>query len=242
MPGTARHVLHPQILVVDDDPHILELIAAALREDRYDVRAARSGAGARTEVGEHSFDLIVLDLMLPDADGLLLCNEFARLGIPVLVCSGSTRHRDGMLALRLGADGFISKPFDLEELSARVARILASRKAREAALAEDPRQVSAGNLRMDRKLHGVRVAEAEVEITPTEFRLLFALAKASGRVLTRSELAAAAWGYDDAADGRTIDVHVSRLKGKLKSASADLIILASRGEGYRLLSQLDQAA
>jgi len=242
MPGTASHALRPQILLVDDDPHVLQLISDALRQDGYDVQAAKNGDGARVEVEEHEFDFIILDLMLPDVDGLLLCNEFTRFGIPVLVCSGTARHRDGVLALRLGADGFISKPFDLEELSARVARILASRKAGETALAEDPKQVSAGNLRMERKLHGVRVGEAELEVTPTEFRLLFALAKASGQVLTKSELAAAAWGYGDASDSHTIDVHVARLRNKLHLASANVNIVAVRGEGYKLLSQLDQAA
>jgi DNA-binding response OmpR family regulator len=163
------------------------------------------------------------------------------LGLPVLVCSASARQRDGTLALRLGADGFIAKPVDLEELSARVARILAPTEGRNVA-APHPSQTSVGNLRMDRKSEGARVHEAQLEMTPTEFRLLFTLAKASGGVLTRAELSAGAWGYEDAADGRTIDVHIGRLRRKLRSASADVGIVAVRGEGYQLVPVLDQAA
>src|SRR6186713_593764 len=95
MVGNGSNV---RTLVVDDDPQMLDFLATALREDGYAVRTARTGAGARAEVAERLFDLIVLDLLLPDDDGLLLCNDFSRLGIPVLVCSGTTRHRDGVLA------------------------------------------------------------------------------------------------------------------------------------------------
>ena len=141
MPRMASPIPHPRILVVDDDPYTLQFLEEALRGDGYDVRSARSGDSATREVESRPFELIVLDLMLPDADGLLLCDEFSRLGIPVLVGSGTTRHRDGILALRLGADDFIAKPFDLDELRARVARILASHYPAGDAFPQDPQRI-----------------------------------------------------------------------------------------------------
>jgi len=244
MPQTAAADSPPRILVLDDDPDILQTIASALRDDGYEVSTASDGDSGRTAVEAQGFDLIILDLMLPDADGLLLCSDFTRMGNPVLACSATKRHRDGTLALRLGADGFVSKPFDLNEFLARVARIVASRPRQLPSADEGPRP-GAGNLRVDQKHGTIRVGANELQITPTEFRLFFALAKASGRVLTRVELAAATWGYQDPSEGRTIDVHLGRLRSKLKAASADVAIAAVRGEGYALVSHespLQQAA
>ncbi len=232
---------HARILVVDDDDRALDAMAAILEDDGYEVETAEDASAARGKVERMAFDLIVQDLMLPDDDGLLLCSEFSRLGLPVLVCSATARRADGTLALWLGAEGFIAKPFDAEEFSARVARILASQLARGSAQAE-PRPQTVGNLRMEQARRRVQVGEREIEITPTEFRLLFALAKASGQVVSRSDLAAAAWGHEEPSDGRSIDAHLSRLRSKLTEASADVHISSVRGEGYRLLSRLDQAA
>ena len=232
-PGDNRH---RRILVVDDDQDIREAVREVLEEDGYEVRTADGGVHARAKLEETRFDLIILDLMLPDTDGLLLCAEFSRLGTPVLVCIPSDRHRAGTLALWLGADSVVSKPLDLEEFRARVARLLVStQRTKAASRNEESHRLAVSNLRIDRK-HGVRVGEADLEFSPTEFRLLFALGKAADRVVSRSQLAETVWGYQDPLDGRAIDVHVSRLRSKLNSASANISIDAVRGEGYKLRS------
>jgi DNA-binding response OmpR family regulator len=186
--------------------------------------------------------LSLLDLMLPDIDGLVLCTLLKSLAdVPIVICSASSRRSDAVLALKLGADDFVRKPFEVDDLLARV----------EAVLRRLPPQTADGGRPAPRSLDlrvGVLVVEPArrramlgdelLTLTPTEFRLLTVLSAHAEHVLTRDQLAQEVWGYADASNGRTIDVHIRRLRMKLGDhAARGPSIVSVRGMGYRLTSE-----
>ncbi len=227
----------PSVLIVDDDADTAAAIARILEESGYQVWRAATGAEATSLVTRLRPDLIILDLILPDVDGLVLCSTLnAMTDAPILICSGTLRRRDPILGLRLGADDFIGKPFDLEELEARVGALL--RRSPRALRPEAPapaEQVRIGALEIDRTRRRVTLGGAALQLTPTEYRLLSALASRADAILSRPELAQQVWGYQDASQGRTIDVHMRRLRVKLAGGPVPApAIVAVRGFGYKL--------
>jgi two-component system response regulator MtrA len=159
--------------------------------------------------------------------------------VPIIVCSGTNRKRDGTLALRLGADDFVAKPFDMYDLEARVEAVLrrSSRPAAERHQSE-PDSYEIGDLRISRTRRHVSLGGKDLQVTPTEYRLLSALASRPDDVLTRDELAQHVWGYEDASSGRAIDVHIRRLRMKLDSGPVKPPRITSvRGLGYKMLSE-----
>ena len=250
------------ILLVDDDSGISSLVVEVLQGEGYGVEAVSTGAAAEDAIERLKPDLVILDIMLPDADGLMLCARLlAQWPAPIIMLSGSRRESDRILSLRLGADDFIAKPFDTFELVARVQAVL-RRAPREvgvppssplapaawttsrpaAAGFPTPAPGSApeapieiGALTIDVRRRTVTVHGQAVHLTPTENRLLTALATEPERVFSRDELAGVLWGYDSLGESRAVDVHIRRLRAKLEPfGDAAPPIVTVRGFGYKL--------
>ncbi len=246
-PSTRRR----RILVVEDEPRVAGLLTEVLDAYGYEARAVGSGGEATQALDEMRPDLVMLDIMLPDTDGLVLCSEIhARWHAPIIVVSGSTRHRDRVLSLRLGADDFIAKPFDVDELVARIEAVLRRSASAPAGLNGTPeeldRATSAGttdeetrrvdDLLIDHVRRLVTVRGTPVHLTPTEHRILATLAGVPERVFSRDELAEAVWGYQSLGESRAIDVHIRRLRAKLEPFGETAPpIVTVRGFGYKLV-------
>ena len=217
------------VLVVDDDAHIREVARFALARAGHTVELAGDGAEAAERLARGGIDLVVLDILMPELDGLSLCRQL-RGRVPIVFLSSRTEEADRVLGLELGADDYLTKPFSPRELVARVAAVL-RRTASEAVPA--PRPVLAiGGVTIDRDRHAVRVGDNELVVTATELRLLATLASHKGRVLSRSQLIATVYGDDHHISARTIDTHVRNLRAKLAAAGAP-VIETVHGVGYR---------
>ena len=248
------------ILLVEDDPGVAMTLTDVLESEGYGVTHAPDGSTAKSKLDEVNPDLIILDLMLPDSDGLVLCSDLkARSEAPIIICSATSRKRDAVLGFKLGADDFVAKPFHVDELLTRVQAAIrrSISRQREEQAAEgrasmempapvsfaavppstQPRSYQVGDLVVDHARRSVKLGDAAVDLTPTEYRLVAALASRPEEVLSRQDLAQMVWGYQDASIGRSIDVHLHRLRTKLKEASADATppaIVAVRGFGYKI--------
>ena len=229
------------ILLVEDDPRAATALKDVLEASGHTVVHVETGADARTVMMRDVPDLVLLDIGLPDVDGLVLCTALKSIAdVPVIFCSGTAMDRDRVLGFKLGADDFITKPFNVLELDARVQAVLrrsrGSVRAQPAAVS--PSEVlEVGSLVVDRVRHRVTVGGQTLHVTPQEFRLLGLRASKPDQVLTREEIAQAVWGNADGSKGRAIEAQVRRLRMKLEaSAPSAPTIVAERGFGYRLLA------
>ncbi len=227
------------ILVVDDDAKIVRLVRAYLEREGYWVIEAGDGQAAIEAVAREHPALVVLDLMLPEVDGLDVVRAIRASGdTPIIILSARGTTGDRIAGLGLGADDYLPKPFSPAELVVRVGRVLArSRQAGSPAPAgsPEPGRLTHGQLSVDRERHSVTLAAHPITLTAIEFRLLIALLDADGRVLTRDQLLDAIYGLDaEAVLERTIDVHIGRLRDKLDDMAAEPRFIATvRGVGYR---------
>jgi two-component system alkaline phosphatase synthesis response regulator PhoP len=223
-----------RILVVDDEPSVTDLLAYNLRKAHYDVSIAANGSEALRLAGEFKPDLILLDLMIPEVDGLDVCRELRKTSnVPVIMITALGEETDRIVGLELGADDYVTKPFSVRELMARIKAVL--RRAQTNG-AEPTRIISgAGGLHMDVEGRIVTVADSAIELTRLEFDLLHRLLINRGRVLTRERLLEQAWGYEYVGDTRAVDSAVKRLRAKLRAASPEADCIESvRGLGYRI--------
>src|SRR6059036_660439 len=221
-----------KILVVDDEDHILELARLYLSGEGYQIETVSDGAQAMTRFGQVKPDLVVLDIMLPNIDGLTICREIRKSSqVPIIMLTARDEVTDKVVGLELGADDYLTKPFHPQELVARAKALL-----RRARLEPDqPRLIRAGRLEVDIERHEVRYGAERVQLRPKEFDLLALLARYPGRVFQRSELLDLVWGYDFPGYTRTVDVHVQQVREKLASARVtDPSIQTVWGVGYRL--------
>src|SRR5215207_7996616 len=219
-----------RVLVVDDEPTIASSVAARLRAEGYRVDVAHDGPSAMARVAEVEPDLVVLDVMLPGFDGLEVCRRIqARRPIPVLMLTARDAETDLLVGLAVGADDYLTKPFSVRELAARVHALL-RRMEKLAAPAVEVPPITLGDLEINRAERRVRRAGIEAHLTPTEFDLLVHLASRPRAVLPRERLLAEVWGWADASGTRTVDSHVKGLRRKL---GADLIRTV-HGVGYAL--------
>ena len=224
------------VLVVDDEPGIIEIASAYLRRDGFTVRTATTGKRALDAVATQPPDLIVLDLMLPDISGEEVCASLRRsTAVPILMLTAKAAESDRLRGLALGADDYLVKPFSPRELVARVRAIL-----RRASGSPDPPAdllvIDGGRLEVDLAAHEARLAGEVIPLTATEFRLLAALSRQPRRVFSRFELLQVLQGPDVEGFERTVDVHVMRLRKKMDEAApgtADYITTVY-GVGYRL--------
>jgi DNA-binding response OmpR family regulator len=221
-----------RILVVDDEPEAVELVEFNLKQAGFDVLSAADGAEALKRARGSRPDLIVLDLMLPELDGLEVCKILRRdpttASIPILMLTAKAAEIDRVLGLELGADDYLTKPFSPRELVLRIRKIL-QRGAEPA-----PEEVCRfGELTIDSPRHKVSWRGNEIELTATEFKLLTVLAQRRGRVQSREQLLRDVWDYNALVDTRTVDTHIRRLREKLGPAARYLDTV--RGVGYRFL-------
>jgi two-component system OmpR family response regulator len=219
------------ILLVEDDPAWGRVLTDALASHGHGVRSVASAAAARAAVAAERPDLIVLDLTLPDEDGLVLCADLkAATAVPVLICSLTRRRRDVVLGLRLGADDFVARPCDLDELVERVGVLLRSR----AASPPTSPAPEALRLQFDQVRRRACLGNRSIALSAGEYRLLAALAERHGRTIPRQELASKLFGQPEVS--RALDTAVWRLRAKLAALGPDAPQIAtSRGAGYRLL-------
>lgn len=224
------------ILVVENEPAVAAQEREVLELSGYRVVEASTGEQGKRLAGEMAPDLIILDLLVPDIDGLVLCaNLRATTAASIVVVTDAQHHRDVVLALKLGADDCVAKPFDANELEARVEAVLRRRVPEQGRPLAPAADVRIGDL----VLHpSRRTAEANghvLPVTPTEFLLLLELARHPGVVVGRDQLAEAAWGRADATSSRTIDVHMRKVRALLQRYDGRVpSILSVRGQGYRL--------
>ena len=225
----------PKILVVDDEPDAIELIKFNLKAAGYEVVTAADGEEALKKARSLLPDLIILDLMLPEVDGLEVCKILRRdqrvSATPILMLTAKAAEIDRVLGLELGADDYVTKPFSPRELVLRVKRLLRVEPANNAK--ED--EIILKELRLDVPRHQATVNGRSIDLTATEFRLLTVLARRRGRVQSREQLLHDVWEYDNLIDTRTVDTHMRRLREKLGAAAKYLDTV--RGVGYRFVEE-----
>jgi two-component system response regulator VicR len=224
-----------RILVVDDEPPIVDVLVYNLQRANYEVIVARDGKEALTKALQEEPDLIILDLMLPHLDGLEVCRALRReRDVPIIMLTARDSEVDRVVGLELGADDYVVKPFSVRELMARVGSVLRRATPRQAESGRDV--VKVGRLTVDAARHEARWHETELSLTALEFELLHTLARHAGQVLSREQLLAQVWGYDYYGDLRVVDAAIKRLRSKLRRAAlADELIVTVRGVGYKLL-------
>jgi DNA-binding response OmpR family regulator len=230
MAATAARAQTQTVLVVEDEASIASFVALYLKNAGYNVKTAGNGSEALSQAAAGDVSLIILDLMLPDIDGIEVCRRVRKTSdVPILMLTARDEDVDKIIGLEVGADDYLTKPFNPRELVARVKSILRraapERKDRESA------QIRHGELSVDAGRREVRVGEEEIQLAPKEFDLLWELLDHRGLVLTRDQLLERVWGYTFAGDTRTVDVHVRQLRRKLGDASP---IVTVWGVGYKV--------
>ena len=222
-----------KVLVVDDEPDAVELTKSILGDAGYFVATAEDGSTALRKARELNPDLILLDVMLPEIDGLEVCkilrHDPETGNVPIILVTARATEFDRILGLELGADDYITKPFSPRELVLRVKALLRRGKSAE----DNSEQFRIGSLVIDIPRHAVRVDDRPVELTVTEFELLTTLVQRRGRVLSRELLLRDVWDHDTGIDSRTVDTHMRRLREKLGPAARHLDTV--RGVGYRFV-------
>jgi DNA-binding response OmpR family regulator len=220
------------ILVVDDEPNITRLLGMYLTKEGYSVETASDGATAVAKVRATRYALILLDLMLPGMDGLEACRTIRRTSdVPIIMLTARSEDVDKIVGLEVGADDYVTKPFNPRELVARVKAVL---RRYEAAASPERQVLTVGDLTVDLDRREVRVGDEFVEVRAKEFALLVALARRPGVVVPRDRLLNDVWGYEYSVDTRTVDVHISTLRDRLINASARIETVW--GVGYKLVA------
>src|SRR5881396_2975945 len=220
------------VLVVEDEAAIAEAVRARLASEGYRVLVTGDGPSALDAAGREHPDLVVLDLMLPGMDGLEVCRELQKdTWVPVLMLTARTDESDKVAGFAVGADDYLTKPFSLRELAARVKAILRRQERMRAHEAEGP--IGLNGLVIDPQRRRVTVDDSEIGLTPLEFEILLTLARDPGVVLARDQLMDRVWGYRDYAGGRVVDSHVARIRRKLgEDGNEPRFIRTVHGVGY----------
>jgi two-component system phosphate regulon response regulator PhoB len=228
-PATAR----PYALIVEDESSLVELMRYNLEKEGYDIESAIDGEEALLMIEERQPDIVILDWMLPKLAGIEVCRRLrsrpVTRNLPVIMLTAKSEEGDRIRGLDTGADDYMTKPFSMSELTARIRAVM--RRIRPA-LAEDKVQV--GDISVDRTGHRVTRNEVEVHLGPTEFRLLDYLIQHPGRVFSREQLLDAVWGSDVYVETRTVDVHIGRLRKALAKGGGEDPIRTVRSAGYSL--------
>ena len=221
----------PKVLVVDDESNITELVAMALRYEGFTVNTAATGRDALAKVASFKPALVVLDVMLPDIDGHEVLRRLGNNGkrVPVIFLTARDATEDKVHGLTLGGDDYVTKPFSVEELVARVRAVL----RRNGVDSEADGKVSFADLELDEDAHEVRRSGTPIDMTPTEYRLLRYLLINAGRVLTRSQILDHVWQYDFGGDGTVLETYISYLRRKI-DVEEPVLIQTKRGVGYVL--------
>lgn len=226
-----------RILIVDDEKDLVELVSYNLSKEGFSVEPSYNGKDAIEKLRSQHFDLVILDLMLPELGGLevlrIIRSDSKLFNLPVLILTAKGEETDRVLGLELGSDDYVTKPFSPRELIARIRAIFrrTSRETRETQ--EDVLRI--GELLIDRDRYSVRIKNREIKLSTTEFNLLLYLAERKGRIFTRDQLLDAVWGNEVYVEPRTVDVHIRRLRSQIEEdPSNPRYIKTRRGVGYYL--------
>ncbi|MDR3599861.1 MAG: response regulator transcription factor [Desulfosporosinus sp.] len=228
-----------RILLVDDEKKIITVLRAYLQQEGFEVSTAINGLIALTMFKENPFDLLILDLMLPGLSGTEICQEIRKISsVPIIMLTAKVEEEDRIRGLSIGADDYITKPFSPREVVARVRAVLRRTSNETAPLAD---VVSYDNgLTIDNIRHEIRLHNQEVSLTPTEFKILSALAKHPGRVYSRSQLVEIVQGHDFDGDDRVIDAHIKKIRQKIEATPSDpRLIITVYGIGYKFNSSAE---
>ncbi len=227
---------NPKILIIEDEPSQIELIHYNLKTEGYEVFTSHDGEDGLMQASEVLPDLILLDWMIPKISGMEVCRRLRKNSltreIPVIMVTARSEEVDKIQGLDMGADDYITKPYSIKELLARV-RAAIRRPA--STIVED--KVQRGNIVINLKKHIVYIDDKEIVLGPTEYKLLLELMKSSGRVLSREHLLDNVWGVSADVDTRTVDVHVGRLRKSIKKVTDDKVIKTVRSFGYSLIDK-----
>lgn len=225
-------ILQYKILIVDDDENICELLRLYLEKDGFDTIVANDGEQAVDFAAKYSPDLILLDIMLPKLDGWQVCREIRKTSdTPIIMLTAKGETFDKILGLELGADDYVSKPFDTKEVIARIKAVL--RRSHEKDKASQINEVRYDKLRINLTNYELEVNGVKIDTPPKELELIYHLASNPNRVYTRDQLLDEVWGFDYYGDSRTVDVHVKRLREKLENVSDEWSLKTVWGVGYK---------
>lgn len=226
------------VLVIEDDAAVRDVLTKGLEDAGLRALGVGNGVDGLVTEGEESPSLIILDLMLPDLDGVEVCRRIRRRShVPVLVVSARTDESDAVAALAAGADDFVRKPFEVREVVARV-RALVRRAGEYAKASMADENLDFGDIKIDSIKHEVLVRGESVRFTPKEFELLHMLAKNGGRMMHREELLETIWGYDSSIDSRTLDVHIGRVRSKIEENPREpQLVITVPGVGYKFVGE-----
>lgn len=221
-----------KILVVDDDSNICELLRLYLEKEGYAVKIVNDGVSAVNAFKQENPDLMILDIMLPKLDGWQVCREIRKFSDkPIIMLTAKGETFDKVLGLELGADDYMTKPFDTKEMVARIKAVL--RRTGAAATADAVKEVNFENLSVNLTNYEMKVKGVPVDTPPKELELIYHLASNPNRVFTRDQLLDEVWGFDYYGDSRTVDVHVKRLREKLEGVSDKWELKTVWGVGYK---------
>lgn len=221
----------PEILIIEDERPIAELLKYSLEREGYSVRMAHTGAAGLAAIEEALPSLILLDLMLPDIDGLEICRQVtSKRQVPIIIVSAKNDQVDKIIGLEYGADDYITKPFDIREVLLRMQSVL-RRNKNSAAQPGSEDTLTLGDLTLIKSKHEVKKGGERIDLTPKEFDLLAILLENKGKVLSRAELLEKVWEFAYIGDTRTVDIHIQRLRRKL---GADKFIETVFGVGYKI--------
>lgn len=225
-------IMSTKILVVDDDINISDLLRIYFEKEGYDVVTAADGYEAVKNFKIHEPDIVLLDIMLPKKDGWHVCREIREMSSkPIIMVTAKGEVFDKVLGLELGADDFVTKPFDMKELSARVKAVLRRYYAKDTK--NDEEAVKFDNIEISLMKYELKLRGKPVDIPPKELELLYFLASNFNQVFTRDQLLDKVWGFDYLGDSRTVDVHVKRLREKLEGVSEKWRLKTVWGVGYK---------
>ncbi len=225
-----------KIVIVEDDANLLATLKYNLQKDGYDVVTAVDGAEAVETARKVKPALIILDVMLPTMNGFEVCRILRKeMIVPILMLTAKTEETDKIVGLEIGADDYMTKPFSMRELLARVRAILRRMKMTISDSAKEPTMIRIKDLEIDCARHRVSLRETALDLTPKEFDLLAFLARNKGFVFNREQLLEKVWGYDYAGDTRTVDVHIRWLRKKIEpKPQRPRYLITVRGTGYKL--------
>lgn len=219
------------ILVMDDEERIRHLVRMYLESEGFTVEEAENGREGLDMFRKGNYELLIIDLMMPEVDGWRVCRE-VRQGsdIPIIMLTARGEEFDRVLGFELGADDYLVKPFSTKELMARVKALIRRTKGN---FAGSNSTLVFGNLCIEKEKHRVMIGDEIITLTPREFELLYFLAKNTGRVFSREQLMETVWGYDFYGDARTVDTHVKKLREKLTDPNVRAMIATVWGVGYK---------
>ncbi|MEP0713019.1 response regulator transcription factor [Algoriphagus sp.] len=225
-----------KVLIVEDDPNISQLIQIHLKDLHYEINVKNNGREGFEEANTSGYDLIILDIMLPEMDGLAICQRLRALDnfTPILMITAKSEEIDKVIGLESGADDYITKPFKIREFIARVKAIMRRQDQFALLSANDVKLIKFQALEIDEKKRKVILSGKRMNLTPKEFDLLVLMAKNPGRSYSRSELLELIWGYDFSGYEHTVNAHINRLRAKVEvDPNNPIYILTSWGIGYR---------